>query len=116
MDVSNATFATPRSATETDTGVRAPPLDRTERMFDTGWVEYVRPPPPWEAGRQSILNSTGALCLPQRRLFGGNAGVEADRDPARIGELAVPTHLRADRGPFGLDNAVSACGLREDAV
>jgi hypothetical protein len=36
-------------------------------------------------------------------LFGGNAGVEADRDPARIGELAVPAHLRADRGPFGLD-------------
>ena len=48
-------------------------------------------------------------------LFGGNAGVEADRDPARIGELAVPAHLRADRGPFGLDNAASARDLREDA-
>src|SRR4029453_19075136 len=48
-------------------------------------------------------------------LFGGNAGVEADRDPARIGELAVPAHLRADRGPFGLDNAASTRDLREDA-
>jgi hypothetical protein len=23
-------------------------------------VEYVKPPPPWEAGRQGIVNSTGA--------------------------------------------------------
>ena len=23
-------------------------------------MEYVEPPPPWEAGRQAILNSTGA--------------------------------------------------------
>ena len=23
-------------------------------------MEYVKPPPPWEAGRQAILNSTGA--------------------------------------------------------
>ena len=35
-------------------------MDASERMFDTGWVEYVKPPPPWDAGRQGILNSTGA--------------------------------------------------------
>jgi hypothetical protein len=32
-----------------------------EHLFDTGRVEYVKPSPPWEAaGRQAILNSTGA--------------------------------------------------------
>mgnify|MGYP003445444814 CR=1 FL=1 len=36
------------------------PLDRPEHLFDTGRVEYVNPPPPWEAGRQGIVNSTGA--------------------------------------------------------
>jgi len=35
-------------------------LDASEHVFDTGCVEYVKPPPPWEAGRQGILNSTGA--------------------------------------------------------
>jgi len=29
-------------------------------VFDTGWVEYVKPPPPWEAGRQGILNALEA--------------------------------------------------------
>lgn len=29
-------------------------------MFDTGWVEYVEPPPPWEEGRQDILNALEA--------------------------------------------------------
>lgn len=28
-------------------------------------VEYVAPPPPWEAGRQAIINSTGAR-VPER--------------------------------------------------
>jgi hypothetical protein len=31
-----------------------------EHLFDTGWVEYVEPPPPWEAGRQGILNALRA--------------------------------------------------------
>jgi hypothetical protein len=29
-------------------------------LFDTGWVEYVEPPPPWEEGRQDILNALEA--------------------------------------------------------
>ena len=36
------------------------PVDRTEHLFDTWRVGYVKPPSPWEAGRQAILNSTGA--------------------------------------------------------
>jgi hypothetical protein len=34
-------------------------------LFDTGRVEYVAPPPPWPAGRQAIINSTGAR-VPER--------------------------------------------------
>ena len=32
----------------------------SEHLFDTGWVEYVKPPPPWEAGRQGIRNALEA--------------------------------------------------------
>jgi hypothetical protein len=35
-------------------------LPSCEHLFDTGRVEYVNPPPPWEAGRQGILNALGA--------------------------------------------------------
>jgi hypothetical protein len=35
-------------------------LDLSEHLFDTGWVEYVEPKPPWEAGRQGILNGRDA--------------------------------------------------------
>jgi hypothetical protein len=31
-----------------------------QHLFDTGWVEYVEAKPPWEAGRQGILNSRDA--------------------------------------------------------
>jgi hypothetical protein len=29
-------------------------------VFDTEWVEHGEPAPPWEVGRQAILNETGA--------------------------------------------------------
>jgi hypothetical protein len=48
-------------------------------------------------------------------LLGGHTGVKADGHPARIGELAVPAQIWADRGAFGLDNAAGARDLREDA-
>jgi hypothetical protein len=35
-----------------------PSIIRT--LFDPEWVEYVEPPPPWEAGRQGILNALEA--------------------------------------------------------
>ena len=37
-----------------------PTLPSSEHLFDTGRVEYVKPPPPWEAGRQGILNDLEA--------------------------------------------------------
>jgi hypothetical protein len=39
-------------------------VDSVEHLFDTGWVEYVEPPPPWEVGRQDILNTLEAQ-MPQ---------------------------------------------------
>ena len=35
-------------------------LDVLEHLFDTSRVEYVEPPPPWEEGRQDILNALEA--------------------------------------------------------
>jgi hypothetical protein len=42
-------------------------LPTSEHLFDTRQVESLEPKPHWEAGRQAILNSTGAR-IPEHTL------------------------------------------------
>jgi hypothetical protein len=59
-------------------------------MFDTGRVEYVKQPPPWEAGRQGILNALEAQ-VPQHT-FGQPVPVVARIVWEDDGDLADPRY------------------------
>jgi hypothetical protein len=58
-------------------------------VFDTGWVEYVKPPPPWDAGRQGILNALEAQ-VPQHT-FGQPVPVVVRNEWAEDGEERLET-------------------------
>ena len=96
-------------------------LPSCEHVFDTGWVEYVKPPPPWEAGRQGILNALTAQ-MPEHT-FGQPVPVvirivwEHDGEEhidSRAG-LDRPTRLHSPAGPALQVHRRMARRLRREA-
>ena len=104
-----------------------PKLPSSVHLFDTGWVEYVKLPPPWEAGRQGILNDLEAQ-KPQYtfrqpvpvvvRIVWEHDGEEqietvAWAGPAAAPKFGYPTPVRGSP-PFGATPRTSSGARGED--